>query len=89
MKTKNKEVYEIFVNSWSYHSSRNEKYIGTIEELRNTLEFRSILRNHKPRTLNGLQRILNQYANKQATYYTGIAFEVFMHYGEYKAGLQE
>lgn len=84
----NKEVYEVFINSWSYNSSRNEKYIGTIDELKETSDFGYIIGKHKPRTLNGLQRILNEYANKHATYYTGIAFEVFRHYGEYEIGLQ-
>lgn len=84
----NKEVYEVFINSWSYNSSRSEKYIGTIDELKRISDFGYIIGKHKPRTLNGLQRILNEYANKHTTYYTGISFEAFMHYGEYEVGLQ-
>ena len=50
-----KDVYEIYKSSWSFNSSNNEKYIGTIEELKETREFKYILKNKRPRTLNGLQ----------------------------------
>ena len=83
-----KDVYEIYKSSWSFNSSNNEKYIGTIEELKETREFKYILKNKRPRTLNGLQKILNSYAKEHRSTYRGIEFDIFVHYGEYKAGLQ-
>ena len=73
----NKEEYAVYCNRWSYNSSSNEKYVGTIDELKKIRDLSYILQNKNPRTLNGLQRILNQYAEQHTTYYTGIAFEVF------------
>lgn len=84
----NKDVYEIFKSSWSFNSSSNEDYIGTIEELKETREFKYILKNKRPKTLNGLQKILNSYAKEHTTTYTGIEFNVYTYHGEYKAGLQ-
>lgn len=83
-----KDVYEIIKFSWSYNSQRENKYIGTIDELRNIVELKRLLQNKKPRTINGLKKILDKYAREQTSIYTGITYDVYKHYGEYKIGLQ-
>lgn len=72
--------YDVYIYSHGFLSSREEKVTGTIKELKKTLELGSALRNSNPRTLNGLQKVLNQYAKKHSTTYTGISYEVFVSY---------
>lgn len=72
------DKYEVYVHRWGFCSDSNDKYVGTIEELKKE---GLPIGNKKPRTLNGLKKILDEYSRKVATTYTGVEYEVYQHYG--------
>ena len=78
----NPTVFDIDVFRWGYKSQSEERFTGTVKELKQTMGIRHAIGNHNPRTEQGLQKVLDKYAKTKCTTYTGIEYHVTTNYGK-------